>query len=346
MNIYHLIKMMAGNRMPASLKIFGLWGMHVSRRRLLGLYLDPVLACNLRCRMCYFSDEAQRKARFNGGSFQKTELDQVEKAFFHRALKLQIGCGAEPTLYPDLQDLVRRGKRAGIQYISITTNGQLIASGRVNLTELVAAGLNEITLSAHGMRAETYEQLMPGADFANFEKLVGILRDIKATYPDFKIRLNFTANAFNLHDLEADVFWPVWRHVQPDIIQLRPVQKLGETAWTDFDLEPLKAAYDQTIGCILNECRRRSIVCIAPTLTQIDEVASEQDGVSALIEDMTYCYVSPRGCYQDGFDLDHDTYESYHRRMHTGRRLFRMIWKPKTAQSPNISKKLNYDVSA
>ena len=81
MNIYHLIKMMAGNRMPASLKIFGLWGMHVSRRRLLGLYLDPVLACNLRCRMCYFSDEAQRKARFNGHVFQKEDLDKVERAF-------------------------------------------------------------------------------------------------------------------------------------------------------------------------------------------------------------------------------------------------------------------------
>ena len=335
---------MAANRMPAPLKVLGLWGMHISRRRLLSVYLDPVLACNLRCRMCYFSDDAQRQKRYNGRSFQKTELDKMERAFFHRALKLQIGCGAEPTLYPDLQDLVKRGKRAGIQYISITTNGQLIASGRVNLSELVALGLNEITLSAHGMRAETYEHLMQGADFACFEKLIGILGDIKATRPDFKIRLNFTVNSFNLHDLEAEVFWQTWQKVQPDIIQLRPVQKLGETAWTDFDLTPLKDTYAETIGSVLAECRRRSIVCIAPTLAQIDNVASEQDGVSALIEGLTYCYVSPRSCYQDDFDLEHDTYESYHRRMHTGRRLFRMIWGRKTAQSPNISRKLNYTV--
>ncbi len=344
MNIYHLIKLMAGNRIPAPLKILGLWGMHVSRRRLLGLYLDPVLACNLRCRMCYFSDDTQRQARYNGRSFQKADLDKVERAFFHRALKLQIGCGAEPTLYPNLQDIVSRGKRAGIPYISITTNGQLIASGRVNLPELVEAGLNEITLSAHGMRAETYEYLMPGADFANFEKLTGILSAVKATHPDFKIRLNFTVNPLNVKDLEKDTFWQVWQDVRPDIIQLRPVQKLGETSWTDFDLTPLKAAYDETIGSVLAECRRRAIVCIAPTLAQIDDVASEQDGVSALIEDMTYCYASPRGCYQDGFDLENDTYESYHRRVHTGRRLFRMVWRRKEAQSPNISKKLNYTV--
>ncbi|MDE5559794.1 MAG: radical SAM protein, partial [Bacteroidales bacterium] len=229
-------------------------------------------------------------------------------------------------------------------YISITTNGQLVASERVSLQALVEAGLDEITLSAHGMRAETYEYLMPGADFAHFEKLIGILRDIKAAHPGFKIRLNFTVNPLNVKDLEHDTFWTVWQDVQPDIIQLRPVQKLGETAWTDFDLTPLKTAYADTIGSIAAECRRRNIVCIAPTLAQIDEVASEQDGVSALIEDMTYCYVSPRGCYQDGFDLEHDTYESFHRRMHTGRRLFRTIWRRQTAQRPNISKKLNYTV--
>lgn len=343
MNIYHLLKIMAVNRMPAPLKVLGLWGLHVSRRRLLGIYLDPVLACNLRCRTCYFSDESQRQ-RYNGQRFSKTDLDKVERAFFHRALKLQIGCGTEPTLYPDLPNLVRCGKRAGIPYISLTTNGQLIATGRVNLTELVEAGLNEITLSAHGMRAETYEYLMPGADFAHFEKLTGILSEIKTTHPGFKIRLNFTVNSFNLHDLEAEVFWQTWQKVQPDIIQLRPVQKLGETAWTDFDLTPLKAAYDRTIGQIIAECRRRSIACIAPTPAQIDDVASKQDGVYALIEDLTYCYLSPTDCYQDDFDLENDTYESYHRRHHTGRKLFRMVFGNRAARTQNGIKKLNYTI--
>lgn len=291
--------------------------------------------------MCYFSDEAYRQHHHRTPVFSKAELDKVERAFFHRALKLQIGCGAEPTLYPDLESLVARGKRAGIPYIALTTNGQLIASGRVDLLKLAAAGLNEITLSAHGTRAETYEYLMPGADFANFEKLIGILAEVKAACPDFKIRLNFTINSFNINDL----FWRVWQGVQPDIVQLRPVQKLGETAWSDFDLTPLKAAYDRTIAHVSAECRRRSIVCMAPTLEQIDNVNSKQDGVYALMEDLTYCYISPGGCYGDDFNLEQDTYESYHRRMRTGRRLFRAIYMGHRAmRKSNVSKKLNYSI--
>lgn len=344
MNIYRLIKLMAAERLPAPFKILGLWGLHVSRRRLIGVYLDPVMACNLRCRMCYFSDEVRRQRNYGGRVFSKAELDRVERAFFHRALKFQIGCGAEPTLYSDLLDLVVRGKRAGIPYISLTTNGQLIASGRVNLKSLVGAGLNEITLSAHGMRAETYEYLMQGADFSNFEKLIDVLAEIKAERPNFKIRFNFTVNSFNVDDLSGDNFWQVWRSVQPDIVQLRPVQKLGETAWRDFDLTVLKNSYNQTIGNVLAECRRRSIVCMAPTLAQLDDVASEQNGVTALMEDLTYCYISPGQCYQDDFDLKKDTYESYHRRVRTGWRLFRAAWGIVWSRKSNVSKKLNYKV--
>ena len=85
--------------------------------------------------MCYFSDSKKRGQV--KGNMSDEELDKVEKALFHRALKLQIGCGAEPTLYPHLAELVKRGHRAGIPYISLTTNGQLIATGRVNLEQLV-----------------------------------------------------------------------------------------------------------------------------------------------------------------------------------------------------------------
>lgn len=335
--------MATGNRVPTPFKILGIWVLHVFRRRLVGIYLDPVLACNLRCRMCYFSDAEQRK-RYDGRRFETADIDKVEQAFFHRALKLQIGCGAEPTLYPELRDLIARGRKAGIPYISLTTNGQLIAMGRVNLLELVEAGLDEITLSAHGTRPETYEYLMPGADFSNFEKLIELLAKIKATYPKFKIRLNFTVNSLNVHDLAGNRFWQVWQGVQPDIVQLRPVQRLGETAWTDFDLADLKTMYDETIGHVAAECRRRGIVCVAPEREQIERVTAEQDGFSTVMEDMTYCYISPRGCYRDGFDLETDTYEAYHRRMHSGRRLFRAIFSHAVSRKAIGSKKLNYTV--
>ncbi len=103
--------------------------MHSCRRRYIGVFLDPVLACNLRCRMCFFSDDTMRAGMT--GTISEERLALIEHAFFHRALKLQIGCGAEPTLYPRLAEIIARGKNAGVPYISLITNGQLIASGKV-----------------------------------------------------------------------------------------------------------------------------------------------------------------------------------------------------------------------
>lgn len=343
MNIYKALKLIAGDRLPAPVKLLGLWAMHVCRRRTIGVFIDPVMACNLRCRMCYFSDPAKRATMH--GIMTDEALDRAEKALFHRAMKLQIGCGAEPTLYKGLTELVRRGRRAGIPYISLTTNGQLFAEGRIDLMTLAEAGLDELTLSLHGTDKETYEYLMPGAQFENLVKLIDIIRQVKKRFPAFAVRANFTVNCMNVGNLEGDKFWKLWgQGAGPDILQMRPVQNLGDTEWTDFDHSALKKRYDSTIGAMAAECHRRGITCIAPTLEQIDAVDDTQDAVSAIIENLSYCYVSPDQCYKDDFAAD-DSYESYHRRQHTARHLLGAAFKSNKARQRETSKKLNYNVS-
>ena len=80
------------------MKLLGIALSHFIKRRYFGVYLDPVLACNFRCKMCYFSDVEKRKELT--GIMSEQDVRAVAKAVFHRAVKLQIGCGAEPTLYP------------------------------------------------------------------------------------------------------------------------------------------------------------------------------------------------------------------------------------------------------
>jgi len=106
--------------------------------RYLAVNLDPVLACNLRCKMCYFTDADYVKTL--KGQFKDEELDQVAKAIFNRALKLQIGCGTEPTLYKNLVKIVELGKLYKVPYISITTNANLLDEEKIEA--LLKAGLN------------------------------------------------------------------------------------------------------------------------------------------------------------------------------------------------------------
>lgn len=344
MNIYKALKLVTGKKMPAWIKLLGLWGMHVTRRRMIGIFLDPVMSCNLRCRMCYFSDPGKRKEMH--GIMTDERLGKIEKALFHRALKLQIGCGAEPTLSKKLPDIISSGKKAGIPYISLTTNGQLLADNSDSLMRLAECGLNEITLSMHGTEKDTYEFLMPGARFDRLISLIRIIGQVKSRFPGLVFRINYTINSLNVDNLKGDNFWALFENdAFPDIIQLRPVQNMGNTEWSDFNLQPLKDKYDETIAPIIAECRHRNITCIAPSLQQIDAVNNDQDSFSALIEDISYCYIDPNSCYSPQFDLDNDTYESYHKRQHTARRLLaNAILRRNRSRLRHASKKLNYTV--
>lgn len=262
------------------------------------------------------------------------------------ALKLQIGCGAEPTLYHDLPTIIRKGKEAKVPYISLTTNGQLLGSGKVNLCELVDCGLNEITISLHGTHKETYENLMPGAEYEVFNSLVRQIAEINSKSHRLTVRVNFTVNSMNVEDLRDNRFFQLWDDTgcRPDIIQLRPVQNMGESDWQDFDLTPLKEKYDATIGNVVCKCKEKGIICIAPELSDLDTVDNCQGGITAMIEDITYCYVSPDTLYKADFNPDEDTFVSYHKRHHTIRRLLKSIIFGTKSRKRNASKKLNYSI--
>lgn len=343
MNIYKLLKVIAGESIPKPVKLLGVWAMHMVRRRVIGIFIDPVNACNLRCKMCYFSDPEKRMSM--KGMMTESQIDKVARALFHRALKLQIGCGTEPTLYPHIEEIVRRGKKTGIPFISLTTNGQLIADEKVSLENLCREGLNEITLSMHGTRRDTYEELMPGASYDKLVALIGLIEDAQLKYPGFTVRINFTVNSLNVDDLADDSFWRLWSGNGPDVIQLRPVQKIGESEWQDFSIEKTERLYDSTIGKMIGECHKRGVKCLAPSKDQLREVATEQDYASAVIEDLTYCYLSPQTIYKSDFDLSKETYESYHRRKRTASRLFASVFGRGRSRSRRVSKKLNYRVS-
>ena len=346
MNIYNIIKFLGIGVIPGRVKLAGLLGIYSLRRRIVGVYLDPVLACNLRCRMCYFSDPEKRGEL--KGVISDNVLDHIEKNIFPYALKLQIGCGAEPTLYHHLPALITRAKNSGISYISLTTNGQLLATGNVSLSELVKAGLKEITLSIHGTDRETYEHLMPGAKFDNFLNLVKQLAVIKNEYgKEFIIRINFTVNSLNLSNLKDNRFWELWKNngIHPDIIQLRPVQKIGESDWNDFDLSTLKEHYDSTFGNIITRAKEKGIVIMAPTRASLDEVSTPQGATEAIIEDISYCYISPTTVYKPDFDVSKENLYTYLRRHKTGSFLLRSILSRNYSRQAKSSKKLNYKVN-
>lgn len=344
MKFYTMLKIAGISKIPDWMKIMGVLGLLVMRKRVIAVYVDPALGCNLRCKMCYFSDPEKRK-EFHG-IISDDRIREMTGLLLPYAMKMQIGCGAEPTLYNDLESLIVGAKKAKVPYISLTTNGQLISSGRIDLEKLVEAGLDEITVSLHGTTRDVYEELMPGGSFDNFLGLIAQLKKVKARFPKFILRVNFTINSLNLKNLRDNDFFQIWdqQDVYPDIIQLRPVQEMGETAWNDFDLTPLKQHYDETIGNVVALAESRGIKCLYPTLEALNHVDDNQEGATSLIEDVCYCYVSPHSLYKSDFDPSKDTFIKYHRRKKTILSLMKGIILGSKSRRRNASKKLNYSI--
>lgn len=335
LSVYNILRY-ASKLKSRRIKLFGLWVMHVLGRRYIGIFLDPVLACNLRCKMCYFSDAEKRKSY--KGIFDYKDIEKIAKALFHRALKLQIGCGAEPTLYKELVQIIALGKRYNVPYISLTTNGNLLRDS--DLSDMVAAGLNEITLSVHGFTKETYEYLMENGNFEVFRQLLKNISSVKKQYPDFKLRINYTINNDNLNELRS--IWNILSN-DVDVLQLRPIQNIGNSKYTDFDLANIYNEYEMIILPIIEECKKRNIVCLVPNKKNLLELGENEESDN-LIEQSTYCYVSPRGCWKDDFDFHTETFESYARKHHLGKTLLSNVFRKKTRNKTDVSRKLNYIV--
>ncbi len=334
-NIYDILKFFLRIK-SRRLKLFGLWLLHCSGRRYIGIFLDPVLACNLRCKMCYFSDDEKRKTYHGSLTYEAIEL--IASKLFHRALKLQIGCGAEPTLHKDLIQIIALGKRHQVPYISLTTNGQLLT--KELLFAAAANGLNELTLSTHGLTRLTYESFMTHASFDRFCSLLADVADVKKSYPTFRLRINYTMNVDNFRELTH-----LWEIVGDtvDILQIRPIQQIGESAYQNFDLSPIYEAYDEVIAPLIDACKQKGIICLAPEKENLQVLETTQENDNS-IEQFTYCYVSAKSCWQDDFDYHSESFETYASSHHWGKRILEKVLQKPHQTKICTTRKMNYTI--
>lgn len=344
MNIYSLLKIYRRVSSPR-LRLLGVMALHLTGRRYLSVFLDPVRACNLKCRMCYFCDpEISKDMR---GKFSVDDLEAIAKSLYHRTMRLQIGYVAEPTAGGNLPPIIARAKQAGVPFVSITTNGNLL--DRQNLRAMIDAGLDEITISAHGFTRSTYERLMTGASFDKFVALIDDLRSLRSVYPKFKIRLNVTVNEDNVSELP--LIKQVFHGVNPDTIQLRPVQKLGHTAYSNFSLQALVDGYDEYIKPVADFCVRNKILCIFPSKQNLldlqDENVSDIDShINQKIDSLAYFYLAPYPGWEEKINPHKETFEQYRRRTHRLRSMAAALlpYRNRSDKQCGTTKMLNYKI--
>jgi len=334
MNYYKLLKINNLIKNPR-LKFLGLMIFHVLKKRYISVQFDPINACNLRCKMCYFTDKDYVKKL--KGLFPKEELPLLSKAILSRAAKLQVGCGTEPTLYKNLDTIFKLAQEAKVPYVSMTTNANLIEKDK--LRNWVEHGLNEITVSLHGVTKESYEHFMGKGNFDRFLLSLTYITEIKKEFPDFKLRINYTFNEDNFIELKE--FWTVFKGIDVDYLQIRPIDNIGNTEYQNFSLEKILPVYEDVYQTVNKHAIKNGTILIAP---KIDRLEYKQS-VNSVIQPFTYCYVSPLAFWHKDFNWKNETYDDYCKRTGFISKISKLIFAKKSTLERLKNKTLNYDIN-
>ncbi len=278
---------------------------------------DPVTSCNLRCRMCYFSNEGWREEHA-GKRFTIEEIERVASQFFPRALQLYIGCAMEPTTYKGYEDVVVLAKRYKVPYVSLVSNGQLLK--KKNIEKLVKSGLDEITLSVHGVNKETYERFMVKASHDRFVQVLGTLKEVKDqnNTPKPRLRLNYTVNRDNLEELTR--FYDVYGEYGVSVLQVRPMIDLGTATCRDKKLLDILKKYRQVMAGLKKESQKRNVTLL---YNDIDPTYEKGNAYAPAYTIGTMRYVGPGQVWEEGYNWRTMDYREYSKQSGFRKKLLR-----------------------
>jgi len=115
------------------------------------LSIEPTTACNLGCPEC--PSGLKKFTRPTGKldlMLHRTMIHQLKRSVFYINYYFQ----GEPFLHPEFLDLIKEAKRNKI-YTATSTNAHFIDKKKA--AEIVASGLDRLTISIDGLTQQTYE---------------------------------------------------------------------------------------------------------------------------------------------------------------------------------------------
>jgi short-subunit dehydrogenase/MoaA/NifB/PqqE/SkfB family radical SAM enzyme len=168
---------------PSHARIWRLWQVETS------------FACNLACVMCPWKGVREKS---QDAGFMDASVWAALRPHLGNVVEIDFSGGGEPLLHPSLADWLTEAKQAGCK-AGFLTNGTLL--DETAASRMIQAGVDWIALSADGARAETFEEVRKGADFATFCENVRRLTGMRmGRIP--RVMFNFVMMPSNIDELE------------------------------------------------------------------------------------------------------------------------------------------------
>ena len=126
-------------------------------------------ACNNRCRFCV---QGMKRERYGRRELAEI-IEFMEK---NRGRDGVVFTGGEPTLHPDILEIVGKARELGYRSIQIQTNGRMFSYAKF-CQDVIAAGATEVSPALHGHIAALHDYLttVPGS----FDQTVAGIKNLK-----------------------------------------------------------------------------------------------------------------------------------------------------------------------
>jgi MoaA/NifB/PqqE/SkfB family radical SAM enzyme len=147
-------------------------------------------SCNERCKFCYYIQTV--KDRKLEKDLSTEDVKSKIRYIRERGIRTLEFTGGEPTIRPDLIELISFAKSLGFESISMITNGIRMAQPSY-AKACVDAGVDDFLLSIHGHEAGAHDRVteIPGS----FEKALQAVRNLSPL--GVKVRANCVISGLN-----------------------------------------------------------------------------------------------------------------------------------------------------
>ncbi len=226
--------------------------------------------CNFRCVYCRSADPDNHMAHHELLSWQ--ELERLARVLVGLGIRKIRVTGGEPLVRDGVEDFIAALSRLGVQDLSVTTNGHLLAE---RTDRLVRAGLNRINISLDSLnavkferitRTQSFDRVMAGIDAAHRSPLRpvkvnavlvrGLNDDEVESFAEFARERNLIMRFIEFMPLDADRHW-----TRDLVVTAAEIRRRIEARWK---LEPLAHERSETARKFRFADGRGEIGLIAP----------------------------------------------------------------------------------
>ena len=195
-----------------------------ARGRFLTVYMDQNNRCNLKCKMCGFSDA--RVAAVPKYDMPRALFDSIAEQVFPQTNILILSILTEPFMTRDFPDRLKSVRAFGVPFSDLITNGTLL--NEPSIGKILDAEITCLTFSIDGGTKETYEAIRTGARWetvmANLRLFQRMRKDRGAMLP--QLRINHVLSEMNIDHFAA--FLALAAEIKPEKIGVRTVSRMSE----------------------------------------------------------------------------------------------------------------------